>query len=99
MAEIKLDSQGKKGVFSLIMQVGLQASLGSSHNTRAQLEERLRWQRQDSGFVPTGMVVAFPKPQNTGRKWIWAEELVVMEFILHLWVYKVQGKVLTSGLE
>lgn len=42
MAEIKLDSQGKKGVFSLIMQVGLQASLGSSHNTRAQLEERLR---------------------------------------------------------
>lgn len=83
MAQIKLESQGKKGLFKLIMQVGLQTSLGSSHHIRAKLEERLRW-RQESGFAPAGMVKVFPETQNLGRRWILAEELVVMGFIVCL---------------
>ena len=57
----------KEGAFHLMMQMGLQASLGSPGNMRDKLEWRLR-RCQASGFVPGGIMMVFPKNQNTGRK-------------------------------
>lgn len=42
MAQVRLETQEKKGALKLIMQMGLHSSLGSPGNIRDKLKERLR---------------------------------------------------------